>query len=397
MLDRTKNIPPDDDLADDDLADVEAPAAALAPAVVAADPAGSAGAPAAAPTRKRRLRTLLMAGGILVVALGSGYAWLSGGRYVSTDDAYVRAPKLMVSTDVSGLVADVDVKEGQQVKAGDVLFRVDPRQYEIALENARATMAETALAVKAMKVDYGRMQSDIAAQQASVQNDQATFDRYNVLVKDNSISKANFDQARFALEADQRKLESLKQQAEVQLARLGGTPDLPVEQHPQYLQAKAAVDEAQRQLDHATVRAPFDGTVTAVDSLQPGLYLVAQTAALTNQGAVALVSSDDLWIDAHLKETDLTFVKPGDPVDVSVDSYPGHVWHGTVESLSPASGSEFSILPAQNASGNWVKVVQRVTARVRLDHGSDDPVLRAGMSVVVDIDTGHRRSLAEMF
>lgn len=382
MLDRTKNLP---DLDADDVA----PAPVAVPPVVAA-----AAAPAA---RKRRLRAPLMLGGVLIVALGAGYGWLSGGRYVSTDDAYVRAPKLMVSTDVSGLVADVDVKEGQKVKAGDVLFRVDPRQYEIALENAKANLAETALAVKAMKVDYTRMQSDIAAQQATVQNDQATFDRYNVLVKDNSVSRATFDQARFALEADQRKLESLKQQAQVQLAKLGGNPDLPVEQHPQYLQGKAAVDEAQRQLDHATVRAPFDGTVTAVDSLQPGLYLVAATAALTNQGAVALVSSDDLWIDANLKETDLTHVKTGDPVEVTVDSYPGRVWQGRVESISPASGSEFSILPAQNASGNWVKVVQRLTVRVRLDHSADEPLLRSGMSVVVDIDTGHKRSLAEMF
>ena len=389
MLDRTKNLP--DDLSDIDDAGTgrvaEAPRAAPAAA-----PAASA-----APGRKRRLRTTLMLGGIAMVAIGSSYGWLSGGRYVSTDDAYVRAPKLMVSTDVSGLVSDVDVKEGQQVKAGDVLFRVDPRQYEIALENAKANLAETALAVKAMKVDYSRMLSDIAAQQAGVQNDQATFDRYNVLVKDNSVSKATFDQARFALEADQRKLESLKQQAEVQLAKLGGKPDAPVEQHPQYLQGQAAVDEAKRQLDHATIRAPFNGTVTAVDSLQPGLYLVAQTAALTNQGAVALVSSDDMWIDAHLKETDLTHVKPGDPADVTVDSYPGHVWRGKVESISPASGSEFSILPAQNASGNWVKVVQRVTARIRLERGADEPVLRSGMSVVVDIDTGHKRSLAEMF
>ncbi len=169
-----------------------------------------------------------------------------------------------------------------------------------------------------------------------------------------------------------------------------------VETHPQYLQGKAAVDEAQRQYDHAVVRAPFGGVVTEVDSLQPGLYLVAATAALTNQGAVGLVSNDKVWIDANLKETDLADVKPGDEADVTVDAYPGRIWKGRVESIAPASGSEFSILPAQNASGNWVKVVQRVPVRVVVEAKPDDPPLRSGMSVVVDIDTGHSRKLSEI-
>ncbi|MET0632243.1 MAG: HlyD family secretion protein [Xanthobacteraceae bacterium] len=248
-----------------------------------------------------------------------------------------------------------------------------------------------------MKQDYKRMLSDIAAEQAQVALDQATFDRYAALVRSDSISKANYDKARFTLAADQGKLESLKQQAQVQLARLGGNPEIPVAEHPQYLQAKAQVDEAQRQLDHVVVRAPFDGRVTQVDSLQPGTYLVSQTAALTNTGAVGLVSTDKVWVDANMKETDLTYVKVGDHVDVSVDTYPGRTWSGTVESISPASGSQFSILPAQNSSGNWVKVVQRIPVRIRVDRKPNDPVLRAGMSVNVDIDTGHRRSLFELF
>ncbi|QIB35391.1 HlyD family secretion protein [Ancylobacter pratisalsi] len=389
MLDRTRTP-----------GDAEAPNETLSTAAtpVAAPPLQ----PALAPKRRSRLRSVLMLGGIAVVAIGSGYFWLTGGRYVSTDDAYVRAAKLMVSTDVSGLVSDVDVKEGQKVKAGDVLFRIDPRQYQIALENARANLAETALDLKAEKVDYQRMLSDIAAQEATVDNDQATFDRYATLVKDTAaLSKAQYDQARFALEGDQHKLDALRQQAQVALAKLGGNPDVDVEQHPQYLQAKAAVDEAQRQFDHATVRAPFAGTVTGVDSLQPGLYLVAATAALTNQGAVGLVSSAKVWIDANIKETDLTYVKPGDSVDVTIDAYPGRTWKGTVQSIAPASGSEFSILPAQNASGNWVKVVQRVPVRVVVESAAAEPGspaapdLRAGMSAQVSIDTGHELSLRQ--
>ncbi|WP_238125017.1 HlyD family secretion protein [Xanthobacter sp. NM-25] len=360
--------------------------------------AAVADAPQLPSPRRRSLRVPLMAGGVLVVVLGAGVAWFTGGRYVSTDDAYVRAAKLMVSTDVSGLVTEVDVHEGQAVTKGEVLFRVDPRAFQIALDNAKANLEEIALGIRAMKADYQRMLSDIAAQENIVANDQATFDRYDVLVKANTaISKATFDQGRFALAADERKLDGLRHQAEVQLAKLGGNAEVVVEQHPQYLQAKAVVDEAQRQLDHTTVRAPFSGIATAVDTLQPGLYLVAQTAALTNQGAVGLVSTDDVWIDANIKETDLTHVKAGDPVNVTVDAYPGAVWHGVVDSISPASGSEFSILPAQNASGNWVKVVQRIPVRIKVERKPGDPRLRAGMSVVVDIDTGHARKLAELF
>jgi membrane fusion protein (multidrug efflux system) len=137
--------------------------------------------------------------------------------------------------------------------------------------------------------------------------------------------------------------------------------------------------------------------VTAVDSLQPGTYLVAQTAALTNTGAIGLVGTDDMWVAANVKETDLTYVKAGDPVEVDVDAYPGHIWHGKVGSIYPASGAEFSILPAQNSSGNWVKVVQRIPVRIDLMRASDDPPLRAGMTATVSIDTGHRRTLSDLW
>jgi len=206
-----------------------------------------------------------------------------------------------------------------------------------------------------------------------------------------------YDQARFTLAADQSKLQSLKQQAQVQLARLGGNPDIAVSDHPQYQQVKAQVDEAQRQLDHSVVRAPFAGIATQVDALQPGTYLASATAALTSTGAIGLVSTNRVWIDAFMKETDLTYAKTGNSVNISVDTYPGQIWSGTVESISPASASQFSILPAQNASGNWVKVVQRIPVRISVQHAPGDLTLRSGMSVTVDIDTGHRRSLTELF
>jgi membrane fusion protein (multidrug efflux system) len=349
---------------------------------------------------RRRKRLLLMVVLPVLAVLAAGLFYLSGGRYVSTDDAYVHAAKLMVSTDVSGIVSSVDVHEGQSVKAGDVLFRLDPQQFQIALDNAKANLNQTALNIRAMKQDYARMQNDVAAEQAQVDLDQTTFARDAALLRSNTVSQSSYDQARYTLETDKAKLQALQQQAQVQLARLGGNTDIPVEQHPQYLQAQAQVDEAQRQLDHTVVRAPFDGVVTQVDALQPGTYLVSQTAALTNTGAIGLIASKDIWVDANMKETDLTHVKLGEHARIYVDSYPGRVWSGEVQSIAPASGSEFSILPAQNSSGNWVKVVQRIPVRVRIDAGagahSQSPPLRAGMSATVEIDTGHHRTISDL-
>ena len=393
-----------------DIDDTPAPASGALPAVAKAPPIVPATPTVDRPPltdvksppspRLRRLptlRTALMAGGIFVVVIGSGIVWLSGGRYASTDDAYVQAAKLLVSTDVSGLVASVDVRNNQPVKSGQVLFRIDPRQFQIALDNARANLSQTALTIESMKDDYRRMLSDVAAQESQVSLDQVTFDRFSYLVTRDDVTRQNYDRTRFTLALDKSRLESLRQTAQVQLAKLAGNPDIQVTDHPLYRQAKAQVDEAQRQLDHTEVHAPFDGVVTQVDALQPGTYLVSQTAALTNTGAVALVSTDRMWIEAQMKETDLTYVKPGNHVDISVDTYPGRVWSGRVESISPASGSEFSILPAQNSSGNYVKVVQRIPVRIRIDRKPGDPDLRAGMSVYVSIDTGHRRSLRDLF
>jgi membrane fusion protein, multidrug efflux system len=364
----------------------------LVPAETAAKPRMS---PLVAALRRRKRLLLMVVLPIAVLAVG-GLLYVTGGRYVSTDDAYVRAAKLMVSTDVSGLVSSVDVHEGQAVKAGDILFRIDPKQFQIALDNAKANLEQTALTIRAMKQDYARMQNDVAAEQAQVALDQTTFDRNTALLRSATVSQSSYDQARYTLDADKAKLQALQDQARVQLARLGGNADIPVEQHPQYLQAQAQVDEAQRQLDHTIVRAPFDGVVTQVDALQPGTYLVSQTAALTNTGAIGLVGTNDIWVDANMKETDLSHVRPGDHVDIYVDTYPGHVWSGTVQSIAPAAGSEFSILPAQNSSGNWVKVVQRIPVRVYVDPNSESLPLRAGMSVTVEIDTGHRRGLSSL-
>jgi membrane fusion protein, multidrug efflux system len=341
--------------------------------------------------RKRVTRWALF--GLLPVALiVGGYFYFAGGKIMSTDDAYVDADKVGISTDIAGLVQDVDVTDNQHVTAGQILYRLDPRQFQIALDNAKASLAQTALSIDAMKQDYKHMLSDAAAQQAQVDLDQLNYNRESMLLHNATVSQAVFDQAHYTLLNDQSKLESLRQQAATQLARLGGDADIPTLQHPQYLQAQAQVEEAQRQLDHTVIKAPFAGTVTNVPSIAPGKYLSASMTAFY------LVDTDHLWVNANPKETELTFVRPGQPVTVTVDTYPDAVWHGTVQSISPAAAQEFSLLPAQNTSGNWVKVVQRVPLRVRVDTSDQKlPPLRAGMSVEVNVDTGHARGLPHLW
>ncbi len=363
--------------------------------------AATAGAPTTprvteAPVRRRvsrraLLRPILMLGGILVVAIGSGAYWLTGGRYVSIDDSYVRAAKETLATDVSGIVAEVPVREGQLVKRGDVLLKLDKLPFQIALNSAKANLGGTVSSLNAMKLEYQRMLRDADAKQAEVHADQANFERFANLVKGGGVTRAEYDNARFKLAADQHALNSLKVQASVQLARLGGDPEVDVRIMSDYRQAKARVDEAQRQLDHTVIYAPFDGILTQVDSVQRGMYLAASTAAF------GIISTDHIWVEANPKETELTHVKPGDPVHVTVDTYPGRFWKGEVESIAPNSGSEFSILPAQNTSGNWVKVVQRIPVRITIERAPNDPPLRAGMSVEAEIDTGHHRTLHDLF
>jgi membrane fusion protein (multidrug efflux system) len=326
---------------------------------------------------------------LLPLALIAGSAWyVVGGRVMYTDDAYVNADKVGISTDVAGTVAEVDVHDNQEVAAGQVLYRLDALQFAIALANAKANRAQVALTLESMKRDYRRMVTDAAAEQSQVALDRTRYERATRLLTSGVESRAGYDQAQYTLQTDQSKLEALREEAGVQLARLGGNPDTPATQLPQYQQANAQVAEAERELLHTVVTAPFAGTVTNVPAIAPGKFLPASTTAFY------LVDTHHVWIDATPKETQLTYVRPGQLASVRVDTYPGVRWYGTVESLSPAAAQEFSLLPAQNTSGNWVKVVQRVQMRIRVDTSDARmPPLRAGMSTQVYVDTGHPRGL----
>jgi membrane fusion protein (multidrug efflux system) len=344
-----------------------------------------ASAAATRSSRQQRMRIALFL--LLPIALiGAVFWYVYGGRIMSTDDAYVNAEKVGISTDVSGTVADVDVHDNQQVAAGQVLYRLDPLQFQIALARAVANRGQIALTLQAMQRDYGRMLTEAAAQQAQVALDRTNFDRAVRLLANGVESRADYDRARYKLQDDGNQLAALKEQASVQLARLDGSPNLPVGRLPQYMQAQAQVAEAQRELNHTVVRAPFPGLVTDVPAIAPGKYLPASTTAFY------LVDTRHVWVDAMPKETQVTYVRSGQPATVTVDTYPNVEWHATVQSISPAAAQEFALLPAENSSGNWVKVVQRVPLRIRLDtSGGRKPPLSAGMSVEVQVNTGHPR------
>ena len=342
---------------------------------------------AARSPRRRSVRWASFA--LLPLALIAGAYWyVTGGQVMSTDNAYVAADQVGISTDVSGIVQAIAVTENQHVETSQVLYRLDDLPFRLALLRTEAQIGIVRNDLNALKANYGDLQEQIKQAQYDIDYRRTIFLRRQSLLNGHVVAEEDFDTARRDLQNAQQKLASLNQQLAVIAANLNGDPNIPVEEHPRYIDAVAQRDEAARQLDHTVVKAPFAGIVTNVPSIAPGKYLQASTTAFY------LVATDHVWVDSNPKETELTYVRPGQPVTVTVDTYPGMEWQGTVESISPAAAQQFSLLPAQNTSGNWVKVVQRIPTRVRVDtSGTNLPPLRAGMSVEVNVDTGHVRGV----
>ncbi|HEY4164663.1 MAG TPA: HlyD family secretion protein [Dongiaceae bacterium] len=342
--------------------------------------------PATARPKRRLLRAFLFL--LLPIALViGGYVYVAGGQVMSTDNAYVQANTVGISTDVSGTVIAVDVHDNEVVKKGQVLFRLKQDSFKISLAGAQAQLGTVRNQILTLKATYSQAEAQIAQAQADIPYYQTAFKRQADLRSSTAYNKAAYDLAQQQLTAAQEKVKVAQTAAAAALAQLGNDPNEAVEDNPFYQQAKSAVDDAQRDLNDTVVKAPFDGIVTNVPALQVGQYLKAA------QPGFSLVSNEDIWVSASPKETELTYVRPGQPVTVTVDTYPGVEWKGVVGSISPASGSSFSMLPAQNTTGNWVKVVQRIPMIVNLTDLADKPQLRVGMSVIVNVDTGHARGL----
>jgi len=339
----------------------------------------------------RYRRVLLLVVLPIVALIGGLVFYLNGGRYVTTDDAYVGAQKVLITPDISGKIDKVVVTEGQHVKRGDVLFEIDPIPFQLSVAQAKAALEQAHTTydnlIANIKI-YGQM-LDLAQQGIDLK--QRDVDRKTALVKNNVGSQLDLDNSANALVTAGAQAQFIKQQLSNAKTQLLGKPDLPLEQFPPYVQAKAALDQAERNLDHTVMRAPMPGVATQVDQIQLGRFVTAGTPVFS------IIDVEHPWVDANPKESDFTYVAVGQPVTLDVDAFPNHVFKGTVGSLSPGTGAQFAILPPQNATGNFVKVVQRVPVRIYFD--KDDKFvqkLKAGMSVYASIDTNHRRSLASM-
>jgi membrane fusion protein, multidrug efflux system len=361
------------------------------------------GAPSGRPTRKlaaeprRRLmaalrryrRFLLLVVLPISVAIGGLVFYVNGGRYVGTDDAYVGAQKVLITPEISGKIDKVVVKEGQHVNEGDVLFEIDPVPFQLAVDQAKAQLEQAKTTydnlVANVKI-YGQM-LDLAQQGVDLK--QRDVDRKQQLVNQRVGSQLDLDNSATGLVTAGAQMQFVKQQLSNTKAQLLGNPDLPMDEFPPYAQAKAQLGMAQRNLDKTVLRAPMGGIATQVEQIQLGRFVAAGTPVFS------VIDISDPWVDANPKESDFTYVTVGQPVTLDVDAFPNHVFKGYVGSLSPGTGAQFAILPPQNATGNFVKVVQRVPVRIYFD--KDDPFvkkLKAGMSVYATIDTGHKRTLA---
>src|ERR1700692_4860411 len=340
----------------------------------------------------RRYRRLLLLVVLPLVAVIAGLAfYLNGGRYVTTDDAYVGAQKILITPDISGKIINVAVKEGQQVSPGDTMFQIDPVPFQFAVAQARARLDDARSSHDNFVDNVKLYDQTIEIVNAGIALKQRDVDRKTTLAKSSFGSQLDLDNSATALVTAQAQLQLVRQQRSTALNQLLGNPELPLDEFPAYAQAKAALDDAQRNLDLTTVRAPMAGVATQVEQIQLGRFSMAGGPAFS------ILDIANPWVDANPKEADFTYVGVGQPVSIDVDAFPDHVFKGTVGSLSPGTRAQFAILPPQNATGNFVKVVQRVPVRIYFDR-NDKYVqkLKAGMSAYPSIDTGHRRSLAAL-
>lgn len=348
--------------------------------------APSSASPSRKPRRRGLLRYLLMAALPLALLVAGGWFWVAGGRWASTDNAYVQQNKVLVAPQVEGRIAEVLVSQNQTVKPGDILFRIDDASYRIALEKADGAVALARLQVEELRTHLkdAQLKADTARNTLAFQEVQ--FSRQEKLRQTGNATEAQYDTARHNLDLARQAVAEAEQGVADALVALGGDATIETDKHPSVLGALAAQDSARLDLERVVVRAPTTGTVSQVANLQVGQYISSGSPVM------AIIDTTSTWVEANFKETDLAHMRSGQPVELAFDAYPGVAIKGHVESFGGGTGAIFSLLPAQNATGNWVKVVQRVPVRIALDEPTSLP-LKAGLSVGVDVDTGFIRPL----
>jgi membrane fusion protein, multidrug efflux system len=359
-----------------------APGAAQTNDTRAAPPAGPPTSAAPRP-RRRTVRRVLLALGPIVVLVGGAYAYLATGRFVSTDNAYVKSDVGVVSVQVSGPIVEVAVRENQRVSQGDVLFKIDETPFRVKLNQADAQLGAVYDYVQGMRASYRQRLSQLELDKTNAAYQKRDFERLQALASRQLASQQAVDDARNKSDVANQTVVVTERSLDQVRAQLGGDPDKPLTEQAAYLALKSMRDTAVLDLERTIVRAPFDGVASKVPML--GHYVAPGGAVMS------VVSDREKWIEANFKETDLTHVVVGQPVTIDIDTYPGRQWRGRVHSIAGATGSEFSVIPAQNATGNWVKVTQRIPVRIAIQALSDEPELRVGMSAEVEIDTGYER------
>jgi membrane fusion protein (multidrug efflux system) len=359
----------------------EAPSLAP-PANGAAAPAAEGAPPTKSLTRRIVRTTLLLAGPLIALTVG-GYVYYTSGRIVETDNAYVKADVGIVSAEVAGPIVSVNVRENQRVAAGEVLFTIDARPFEVALTRADAQLAAINDFVESTRASYRHAMEQLELARTNAAYEQREFARLSALAQRELASETDVDEARHDRDVAVQEIQVTERTLDQIRARLGGDLERPVTEQAAYLAAKSTRDAAALDLEHTIVRAPFAGIASKLPTL--GQYVAPGAPVMS------VVADRGMWIEANYKETELTHVAAGQLVDITLDTYPDRVWRGRVESISQATGAEFAVIPAQNATGNWVKVAQRIPVRIAIEQHADDPELRAGMSAIVAIDTGHER------
>ena len=339
--------------------------------------------------RKSRLRLFAMLALPLALVVGGAYVYVTGGRHIATEDSYVTQNQVTIRPEITGKITVIGTDENELVKEGQLLFSIDDSVYRNAVEQARAAVESARLKVQTLKSTYQKALAQRQTAQEALEIAQAQKNRHDILAKKGYISQATLDATTLTLQNNEGALRLADQDVASAKTALVGNPELPVDEHPSVMEALADLHEAELDLEHTRVYAPSSGIATQTSLLQKGQYVSPSNAVLM------LVSDEDTWVEANYKETDLTHMQVGQTAEIEIDSYPSESIHGEVESIGAGTGSAFALIPAQNASGNWVKVVQRVPVRIKLETKDGMPALRLGMSAKVTVDTGHIRGMPE--